>query len=90
MANMWPRFLYEEHTYDPDEPTKGLFKGSMLVRVSMLVPTEIPLADLMHDRPSKPFSRPQVPPMMKNPTLSSLINGAVVKGAHERTWLAWL
>ena len=90
IANMWPWFLYEEHTYDPNEPTKGLFKGPMLIQVSMLVPTEIPLADLMHDRPSKPFSCPQVPPMMKNPTLPSLINSAMVKGTHERTWLAWL
>ena len=90
MADMWPRFLYEDHTYDPNEPTKGLFKGPMLVRVSILVPTEVPKADWTHDRHLRPFLHPQALPMKKTSllTLLFLINSAAVKGVPERMWPA--
>jgi hypothetical protein len=32
-ANSWPIFLYEDYKYDPTEPAKGLFKGSILLKV---------------------------------------------------------
>lgn len=32
-ANSWPRFLYENNHYDPSDPAKGLFKGSILLKV---------------------------------------------------------
>ena len=32
-ANSWPTFLYEDYKYDPTEPAKGLFKGSILLKV---------------------------------------------------------
>lgn len=31
-AHSWPSFLYRDGEYDQDDPTKGLFKGSFLVR----------------------------------------------------------
>ncbi|KAG1841182.1 hypothetical protein C8R48DRAFT_620395 [Suillus tomentosus] len=31
-AHSWPAFLYCNSKYDPDDPTKGLFKGVLLVR----------------------------------------------------------
>lgn len=90
MADMWPRFLYEDHTYDPNEPTKGLFKGPMLVRVSIPVPTEVCQADWTHDRHLRPFLHPQALPTKKTsvPTLLFLINGAAAKGVPERMWPA--
>jgi hypothetical protein len=30
----WPMFLYAGHTYDPEDPWKGLFRSSILVSVS--------------------------------------------------------
>ena len=32
-ANSWPTFLYEDYKYDPTDPAKGLFKGSILLKV---------------------------------------------------------
>lgn len=32
-ANSWPTFLYEDYKYDLTDPTKGLFKGSILLKV---------------------------------------------------------
>ena len=32
-ANSWPIFLYEDYKYDPTDPSKGLFKGSILLKV---------------------------------------------------------
>ncbi|KAG2046346.1 hypothetical protein BDR06DRAFT_1014796 [Suillus hirtellus] len=31
-AHSWPSFLYRDGEYDMDDPTKGLFKGSFLIR----------------------------------------------------------
>ncbi|KAF8121428.1 hypothetical protein EV363DRAFT_1457848 [Boletus edulis] len=31
-ANSWPTFLYKDNDYDESDPTKGLFKGTLLVR----------------------------------------------------------
>ena len=31
-ANSWPTFLYEDYKYDPTDPSKGLFKGSILLK----------------------------------------------------------
>ena len=33
MANSWPTFLYEDYKYDLTDPAKGLFKGSILLKV---------------------------------------------------------
>ena len=32
-ANSWPTFLYEDYKYDLTDPAKGLFKGSILLKV---------------------------------------------------------
>lgn len=32
-AHMWPSFLYAKGQYDPENPSNGLFKGELLVRV---------------------------------------------------------
>ena len=32
-ANSWPTFLYEDYKYDLTDPSKGLFKGSILLKV---------------------------------------------------------
>ncbi|KAI9566124.1 hypothetical protein HD554DRAFT_2174837 [Boletus coccyginus] len=36
-ANSWPRFLYENNHYDPSDPAKGLFKGSILLKAFKLI-----------------------------------------------------
>lgn len=36
-ANSWPCFLYENNHYDLSEPAKGLFKGSILLKVCYAV-----------------------------------------------------
>ncbi|KAG8212833.1 hypothetical protein J3R82DRAFT_11133 [Butyriboletus roseoflavus] len=33
MAFSWPRYLYENGVYDPKNPSKGLFKGGLLLKV---------------------------------------------------------
>jgi hypothetical protein len=38
---MWPRFLYEDEKYNPDDPTEGLFMGNILVKVSICSFTEL-------------------------------------------------
>ena len=35
MASSWPRFLYEEGRYDSNNPAMGLFKGLLLLHVSV-------------------------------------------------------
>ncbi|KAG1907974.1 uncharacterized protein F5891DRAFT_974567 [Suillus fuscotomentosus] len=35
-AHSWPAFLYSNGKYNPDDPTKGLFKSAWLVRVALL------------------------------------------------------
>ncbi|KAN0094633.1 hypothetical protein V8E55_002920 [Tylopilus felleus] len=55
MADMWPRFLYEDHTYDPNEPTKGLFKGPMLVRALKAIFTSPSSADEEDQSSDSPF-----------------------------------
>ena len=32
-AHMWPAFLYTKGHYDPEDPSTGLFKGELLLRV---------------------------------------------------------
>ena len=32
-ANSWPTFLYADYKYDPTDPSKGLFKGTILLKV---------------------------------------------------------
>lgn len=32
----WPTFVYEDYAYDSSQPLKGLFRSSILVRVSAL------------------------------------------------------
>lgn len=34
-GDQWPIFLYEEYTYDPEEPWKGLFRSQLLVQVRL-------------------------------------------------------
>lgn len=36
-AHSWPAFLYSNGKYDPDDPTKGLFKSAWLVRVGISI-----------------------------------------------------
>lgn len=33
-GDMWPRFLYQNFEYNPEEPWEGLFRSGLLVRVS--------------------------------------------------------
>ncbi|KAF8131920.1 hypothetical protein EV363DRAFT_1449624 [Boletus edulis] len=49
-ANSWPKFLYEDYTYDPTNPSKGLFKGSMSFKVIFTSPSSV---DEDHDTPEK-------------------------------------
>ena len=35
-AHSWPSFLYEDGIYDANNPSNGLFKGSLLVTVRRL------------------------------------------------------
>ncbi|KAF8130988.1 hypothetical protein EV363DRAFT_1331056 [Boletus edulis] len=44
-ANSWPRFLYEEGRYDPNNPAIGLFKGALLLRAFKLIFTSPSSAD---------------------------------------------
>jgi hypothetical protein len=32
-GDQWPVFLYADHTFDPEEPWKGLLRSSILVSV---------------------------------------------------------
>jgi hypothetical protein len=36
LGDQWPLFLYARHEYDPEDPWKGLLRGSILVSVSCL------------------------------------------------------
>lgn len=35
-GDLWPRFIYRGHTYDPANPWEGLLRGGLLVSVSLL------------------------------------------------------
>jgi hypothetical protein len=39
-ACSWPSFLYEDGDYDPQNPTKGLLKGKLLVKVGLICVAE--------------------------------------------------
>jgi hypothetical protein len=32
----WPIFIYQGYTYDPNDPWKGLFRSSLLVKVRLV------------------------------------------------------
>ncbi|KAF8419799.1 hypothetical protein L210DRAFT_3615596 [Boletus edulis BED1] len=52
-ANSWPKFLYEDYTYDPTNPSKGLFKGSMVLKSFKVIFTSPSSIDEDHDTPEK-------------------------------------
>jgi hypothetical protein len=35
MGDEWPIFIYQGYTYDPNDPWKGLFRSSLLVKVRL-------------------------------------------------------
>lgn len=36
-GDLWPRFLYRGHHYNPENPWEGLFRGRLLVSVSKIL-----------------------------------------------------
>jgi hypothetical protein len=38
----WPLFLYQGYVYDSDDPWKGLFHSSLLVKVRLCLPPLVP------------------------------------------------
>ena len=38
----WPLFLYQGYVYDPDDPWRGLFRSSLLVKVRLCLPPLVP------------------------------------------------
>ena len=36
-GDQWPIFLYNEYSYDPEDPWNGLFQSALLVLVSLPV-----------------------------------------------------
>ena len=101
-ADCWPRFLYKDEKYDPNNPIKGLFKNKMLVRVRYHHSFCGIILDWRSCRRLSTFSPHQVRPIprmwsmtltrkMKRSHLRN-VEGAQVRNAAELTsplWSGW-
>ena len=83
-ANSWPCFLYEEGRYNPNNPAIGLFKGSLLLHVSLcFLHAKVCAIDLPPHRPSNLFLHhpAQLTKKTPAPIWSSPVSVAVEKDA---------
>ncbi|KAF7984187.1 hypothetical protein HWV62_15954 [Athelia sp. TMB] len=49
----WPLFLYENHAYDPSDPWKGLFRGSLLLKAYKHIFTSPSSVDLQEPKATR-------------------------------------
>ncbi|KAG0708278.1 hypothetical protein DFH29DRAFT_979350 [Suillus ampliporus] len=57
-AHSWPTFMYKDGKYDHEDPTKGLFKSALLLRVGLLSAGKTqPNEEAFHQEPLYKWSR---------------------------------